>query len=346
MNTAVKWILTFALLLAIVFVAIFGFKAYNKSMYKPVDKNDTSLYEFSISKGSSLSTVASSLYDMNLIKNGSAFKSRVEELGLESEIQSGKFKLSRSMDVDQVITELTKKPETHDDGQAVKLVIPEGFERKLIAERIEELGLGSAQTFMELTEDKGRYEEEFPFLKSLAQGQSLEGFLFPATYELSASEGEESIIKKMLTAFEVRMENNFNQGSYNGLDLNQMITLASIIEREIKIDDERPLASSVFYNRINQGMRLQSCATVQYIIGERKAVLTNEETQIDSPYNTYINEGLPPAPIASPGMKSIMAAINPADTEYLFFVKTGEDGSHSFSKTYEEHLEHKKDMIR
>lgn len=345
MNTAVKWILTFALLLAIVFAAIFGFKAYNKSMYKPVDINDTSLYEFSISKGSSLSTVASSLYDMNLIKNGSAFISRVEELGLESEIQSGKFKLSRSMDVDQVINELTKKPDV-DMASNVKLVIPEGFERKLIAERIEELGLGSSQKFMELTEDKGIYEEEFPFLKTLPQGQSLEGFLFPATYEVSASEGEESLIKRMLTAFEVRMEQNFNQGSYNGLDLNQMITLASIIEREIKIDDERPLASSVFYNRINQGMRLQSCATVQYIIGERKAVLTNEETQIDSPYNTYINEGLPPAPIASPGMKSIMAAINPADTEYLFFVKTGEDGSHSFSKTYEEHLEHKKDMVR
>lgn len=345
MNTAVKWILTFALLLAIVFAAIFGFKAYNKSMYKPVDINDTNLYEFSISKGSSLSTVASSLYDMNLIKNGSAFISRVEELELESEIQSGKFKLSRSMDVDQVINELTKKPEV-DMAGSVKLVIPEGFERKLIAARIEELGLGSAQKFMELSEDKGRYEEEFPFLQSLPQGQSLEGFLFPATYEVSASEGEESIIKRMLTAFEVRMEQNFNQGSYNGLDLNQMITLASIIEREIKIDDERPLASSVFYNRINQGMRLQSCATVQYIIGERKAVLTNEETKIDSPYNTYINEGLPPAPIASPGMKSIMAAINPADTEYLFFVKTGEDGSHSFSKTYEEHLEHKKDMVR
>lgn len=345
MNTAVKWILTFALLLAIVFAAIFGFKAYNKSMYKPVDIDDTNLYEFSISKGSSLSAVASSLYDMNLIKNGSAFISRVEELGLESEIQSGKFKLSRSMDVDQVINELTKKPEV-DMAGSVKLVIPEGFERKLIAARIEELGLGSAQKFMELTEDKGIYEEEFPFLKTLPQGQSLEGFLFPATYEVSASEGEESLIKRMLTAFEVRMEQNFNQGSYNGLDLNQMITLASIIEREIKIDDERPLASSVFYNRINQGMRLQSCATVQYIIGERKAVLTNEETQIDSPYNTYINEGLPPAPIASPGMKSIMAAINPADTEYLFFVKTGEDGSHSFSKTYEEHLEHKKDMIR
>ncbi|WP_099950468.1 endolytic transglycosylase MltG [Ezakiella peruensis] len=345
MNTAVKWILTFALLLAIVFAAIFGFKAYNKSMYKPVDINDTNLYEFSISKGSSLSTVASSLYDMNLIKNGSAFISRVEELGLESEIQSGKFKLSRSMDVDQVINELTKKPEV-DMAGSVKLVIPEGFERKLIAARIEELGLGSSQKFMELTEDKGIYEEEFPFLKTLPQGQSLEGFLFPATYEVSASEGEESLIKRMLTAFDVRMEQNFNQGSYNGLDLNQMITLASIIEREIKIDDERPLASSVFYNRINQGMRLQSCATVQYIIGERKAVLTNEETKIDSPYNTYINEGLPPAPIASPGMKSIMAAINPADTEYLFFVKTGEDGSHSFSKTYEEHLEHKKDMIR
>ena len=123
-----------------------------------------------------------------------------------------------------------------------------------------------------------------------------------------------------------------------------MITLASIIEREIKVDDERPLAASVFYNRIAQGMRLQSCATVQFILGERKAKLTNEETQIDSPYNTYINEGLPPAPIASPGMKSIEAAINPAQTDYLFFVLTGDDGSHTFTSTYEDHLKAKENM--
>lgn len=345
MNTRAKWILTFAILLVIIGIVYFGFKAYTNSMYKPVDPGDKSFIKVNISKGSSLGTVASTLYDMNIIKNGSFFKSKVEEKGLESEIQSGEFNLSRSMTVDEIIDVITQKPEIV-EGETIKLVIPEGFERKLIAERIEEKGLGSAEKFMEVTSDKSLFETEFPFLSTLNDGQSLEGFLFPATYDVTADEGEESIARKMLTAFQVRMENNFNEGNYNGFDLNQMITLASIIEREIKIDDERPIASSVFYNRINQGMNLQSCATVQFILGERKPVLTVEETKIDSPYNTYINQGLPPAPIASPGMKSILAAINPADTDYLFFVKTGEDGSHTFTKTYEEHLNKKKDMIR
>ena len=199
---------------------------------------------------------------------------------------------------------------------------------------------------MDITSDKSKFQAEFPFLSNLNDGQSLEGFLFPATYDVSPQEGEESIVRKMLSAFQARMEKNFNEGSYNGLDLNQMITLASIIEREIKVDDERPIAASVFYNRMNQGMMLQSCATVQFILGERKPVLSVEETKIDSPYNTYINKGLPPTPIASPGMKSILAAINPAQTDYLFFVKTGEDGSHTFTKTFEEHKQMKKDMIR
>lgn len=345
MNTKAKWILTFAILLLVVVGVRFGFKAYTNSMYKAVDSNDKSIIKVNISKGSSLGTVASTLYDMNIIKNGSFFKKKVEERGLEKEIQTGDFDLSRSMSVDEIIDVITQKPVVV-EGETIKLVIPEGFERKLIAERIEEKGLGNAETFMELSADKSRYEAEFPFLASLDEGQSLEGFLFPATYDILATEGEESIIKKMLTAFQNRMENHFNEGNYNGLDLNKMITLASIIEREIKIDEERTLASSVFYNRINQGMMLQSCATVQFILGERKPVLTVEETKIDSPYNTYINKGLPPTPIASPGMKSILAAINPAETDYLFFVKTGEDGSHTFTRTYEEHLNKKKDMIR
>ncbi len=123
------------------------------------------------------------------------------------------------------------------------------------------------------------------------------------------------------------------------MSLNEVVTLASIIEREAKRDDERDLISGVFHNRLRINMPLQSCATVQYILGERKEVLTNEDTKIDSIYNTYIHTGLPPTPIASPGEKSLIAAINPADVEYLFF-RAKEDGSggHTFSVTYEEHL--------
>lgn len=122
------------------------------------------------------------------------------------------------------------------------------------------------------------------------------------------------------------------------LSLNEVITLASIVEREGKVDSERPIMSAVFHNRIDQNMYLQSCATVQYILGERKEVLTNADTRIPSPYNTYINEGLPPGPIASPGEASLVAAVNPADVDYLFFVLTGSDGTHTFTKTYQEHL--------
>ena len=123
------------------------------------------------------------------------------------------------------------------------------------------------------------------------------------------------------------------------LSLNEVVTLASIIEREGKREDERELISAVFHNRLEQGMLLQSCATVQYVLGERKEVLTNKDIQIESEYNTYIHQGLPPTPIASPGESSLIAAVKPAEEDYLYF-RTKEDGTgaHTFSKTYKEHL--------
>ena len=124
------------------------------------------------------------------------------------------------------------------------------------------------------------------------------------------------------------------------LSLNQVVTLASIIEREGMLDEERPIISGVFHNRIKINMPLESCATVQFLLGERKENLTYDDLEISSPYNTYRNGGLPPGPIASPGIKSIMAAVNPADVDYLFFVSNG-DGSHTFSVKYEDHIDAK-----
>jgi UPF0755 protein len=125
-----------------------------------------------------------------------------------------------------------------------------------------------------------------------------------------------------------------------GLTVREVITMASIVEREARVHDERPIVAGVFYNRIQTKMALQSCATVQYILGERKEVLSNADIAIDNPYNTYKYPGLPPAPIASPGELSIKAALYPADTEYFYFVTTNlGDGSHYFSKTYDEHLQ-------
>ena len=153
---------------------------------------------------------------------------------------------------------------------------------------------------------------------------------------------EEEIISKMLGEFERIYEEDIKIAmEAMNLSLNETVILASIVEREGKVDEERPLMSAVFHNRIDQGMMLQSCATVQFILGERKEVLTNKDTSTPSPYNTYIHQGLPPAPIASPGKASLIAAVNPADVDYLFFVLTGKDGTHTFTKTYDEHLKAK-----
>lgn len=343
MNNKAKTIISLLVLLLIVGGGYYLYRSFFGGMYEPVDKNDTSEVTIEIPSGSSLGKVASILYDNNLIKNGTFFKSRVQKLGKETEIKTGEFTLSRSMSADEIIGVITSE-KSEDVVETTKLVIPEGFERKLIAERIEEKGLGSKEAFLNATASAADYIADFPWLQKLNEGESLEGYLFPATYDIPSGATEVDITKQMLKAFQDRMGEYLDRDDFNGLSFTKMITLASIIEREIKVDDERPLAASVFYNRIAQGMRLQSCATVQFILGERKAKLTNEETQIDSPYNTYINEGLPPAPIASPGMKSIEAAINPAQTDYLFFVLTGDDGSHTFTSTYEDHLKAKENM--
>lgn len=343
MTKNAKTIISILVILLIVGGGYFLYRTFFGGMYEPIDKNDTSKIMIEIPQGSSLGQVASTLYDNNLIKNGTFFKSRVQKLGKETEIKSGEFELSRSMSTDEIIAEITSENEGP-KVETVKLVIPEGFERKLMAKRIEELGLGTSDGFMSATESVDPYINDFPWLQKLNPGETLEGYLFPATYDVPVGSSEADITKMMLQAFQDRMGDYLNRDDYNGLSFTQMVTLASIIEREIKVDEERPLASSVFYNRINQGMRLQSCATVQFILGERKTKLTNEEINIDSPYNTYINDGLPPSPIASPGLKSIEAAISPAETDYLFFVLTGEDGSHTFTAKYEDHLKAKENM--
>lgn len=343
MSRAVKITISLVVLTLILGGAFYLYNNFTKGVYNPVDKNDNTSIEVSIPEGSSLGKVASILYDKGLIKNGTFFKSRVQKLGKDTEIKTGDFELSKSMSMDEIIEKITANQEVA-QGAFVKLVIPEGFERKLIAERIEEKGLGSKDDFMAATADKSAYEGEFQWLSKLDSGDTLEGYLFPATYDIPENETVEDITRRMLRAFQDRMGDYLERDDFNGLTFKQMITMASIVEREIKVDDERPLAASVFYNRINQGMRLQSCATVQFILGERKPNLSNEDISIDSPYNTYTNAGLPPSPIASPGMKSIDAVINPAKTDYLFFVLTGDDGSHTFTSTYEEHLKAKENM--
>lgn len=229
-------------------------------------------------------------------------------------------KLSSAPDVPSVITK--------------KIVIPEGFELRQIGELLEKEGIVSVSTFLSEAQN-GTFD--YDFVRAIPKRENrLEGYLYPETYIISQEESAHSIIDLMLKTFNERVVPVYEQsGTEKSLD--EIIILASMIEREAANDEERPLVASVFTNRIKIGQKLESCATVQYILGERKDVLSLDDIAIESPYNTYKNAGLPIGPIAMPGIKSIEAAINPAETDYLYFVAEEDGSGNRFSKSFSEH---------
>lgn len=324
-------IIVFAILLG-AFLA----RSYYKEALRPMDADNPIDVQVVIPASSSTTKIADILYENGLIKNQFIFKYQVKTKGSGGSLKAGEYSLSTGMNLEDIIDSLVKGGKSRN---TVRFTIPEGYELIQMAEKLSKEGIVDKDRFLQLTSDKGNFEEDYTFLKELDDKQGLEGFLFPSTYEIFVGSTEEEIIGKMLYEFEKVYEKDVAPRLKDlNLTLNEAVTLASIVEREGKVDKERPLMSAVFHNRIQKGMMLQSCATVQYILGERKEVLSTADTRIESPYNTYIHEGLPPAPIASPGEASLIAAVNPADVDYLFFVLTGEDGTHTFTKTYEEHL--------
>ena len=322
--------------LLIIIILIIAGRSYYKNGFLAVNIDDPKEVNIEVPEGSSSTKIADILLDNGLIKNKYIFKIALRETEAGGKLRAGNYLLNTGMDVYDIIDELVKGAKNEN---VVQFTIPEGYEIRQIADKLSEEGLVNKDKFLELASDKKNFQDKYLFLKELEEGQGLEGFLFPSTYEVYKDATEEEIIDKMLSLFNKVYEENVkkNMGEYD-FDLNQIVSLASIIEREAKLDEERELISAVFHNRLEQGMLLQSCATVQYALGERKEHLTDQDTRIQSDFNTYIHEGLPPAPIASPGKESLIAAVNPAHVDYLYF-RTREDGTggHTFSKTFEEH---------
>ena len=221
-------------------------------------------------------------------------------------------------------------------NETVSVLIPEGFEAWQIADKLEAEGIADSEKFLKEL-DEGEFD--FGFIKDISRKENrLEGYLFPATYELFVGESEHDIICRMLAAFEARIVPLYEQ-SGTKYSLDEIVTMASLVEREAANDSERDKVASVFYNRLEKGMTLGSCATVQYIIKERKDVLSNSDIKIKSDYNTYINKGLPVGPIASPGEASVRAALYPADTDYLYFAARADGSENVFTRTNAEHLQ-------
>jgi len=243
----------------------------------------------------------------------------------------GTFDIPRGLRLDLLIGYLSKaKPKT------VWVTIPEGFNSREIAEKLSASGVISSDKFLESLnrEIKGNYPS---FVKP-----PYEGFLFPDTYEFFLDSPPEMVIKKFLDRFVEVLPKDFEGKAKNlGLTPREAIILASLIEKEAKVDNERPIIAQVLLKRLKIGMKLQCDATVQYALGRYKPVLSYKDLEVDSPYNTYLHYGLPPGPICNPGLSSIISAVNPANTDYLFYF-TKDNGVHIFSKTYDEHLARQK----
>ena len=288
-----------------------------------------------IASGTAFVYVSQQLADAGVIRAPFLFRVYAKWKGEGNEIQAGVHTFTKPMRYWDVLAEL-KAPANSKDS--VTVTIPEGYEVHQIADALDSAGVCDRDAFMECVKNT---TFDYPFLKDLPERDiPLEGYLFPDTYQFDPNTPPDDCIRTMLNQFEKKVytEENRKRAEEMGYSFDEIITMSSIVEREAAGDIDRSKVASVFYNRLNSDYRyLESCATIQYVLGERKPKLSYEDTQINSPYNTYIHQGLPIGPIASPGLESIEAALYPADTDYKYFV-VGKDGQHVFSKTYEEHL--------
>ncbi|OPZ74838.1 MAG: putative aminodeoxychorismate lyase [Firmicutes bacterium ADurb.Bin456] len=281
---------------------------------------------------STATQVGQLLKDRELIRSPFIFVLYARWKNLDGSLKAGEYLLSNGLTTPQMLNELV-------DGRlaAVTITVPEGFTLNQVAELLEAKGLGGKEEFLSVAA-----REDFPskILESRPKDERrLEGYLFPDTYQVTRGENVRFIIDLMLKRFEREIEdlNYPARAKKAGLTLHEAVTLASLVEREAKIDAERPLISGVIHNRMKKAMLLQIDATVQYALGANKPQVYYKDLEVDSPYNTYRNNGLPPGPIAMPGRSSLLAAVEPAETVYLYYVARP-DGSHAFATNYADHM--------
>lgn len=283
-----------------------------------------------VKPGTTASEISDRLMQLGVIDSRLRFWWLMKLQGDASKFKTGTYVFTPHMDEQAVLDKLVAG-----DTTVVKFTIPEGFGIKEIAKRLADEGLVDEQEFLAEAKDFAPYDymKKRPNVRYAA-----EGYLFPDTYVIHSDVSAEGIMKMMAEDFDTRLTPALRQqAAAKGLSIHDLITLASLVEKEARYDEDRPIIAQVFFKRLQMGMPLQSDTTLQYLMAGPKEDVSIEDTKIDSPYNTYQHEGLPPGPIASPGMKSILAVLNPANTDYLYFVADRQGHNH-YSQTYDEHL--------
>ena len=361
-EVAAKRIASTVVIIALLALAITGYAGYSyvKSSLSPIDPNATSVVQVEIPEGSSTKEIGNILVQNKLIKNATIFN-YYSKLKSYNNFQSGYYNLSQSMSVDELAKALQESGTAEPvDPIAGKVLVVEGYTLEQIAQAVtdnvytkdteDQTGF-SSDAFLETVKNPdfinqmvAKYPTLFASLPAADSGvkYQLEGYLFPATYDYTEDTTIEELIEKMIAATDANLQAYYGQISSMGLTVNQLLTLASLVEKEGATDVDRRNIASVFYNRLNIDMPLQSNIAILYAMGKlgQETTLAEDaaiDTNIDSPYNIYLHTGLMPGPVDSPSLAAIQATLNPSDTDYYYFVADVTTGTVYYSATIEEH---------
>ncbi len=319
------------ILTVIIAGCVFGFWYVNAQMYSSLSQKISASVIFTVSKGDSASDIAQNLMNQGFIKDEFIFRLHVWEKNLRK-LQAGKYAVSPNMTPAHIADMM-------ENGQVyynyVKVTIPEGFTVSDIQERLVKANFLDTSEKDISTFVVGDFSKRYDFLANIPANTKLEGYLFPDTYQFERGVSSEFVIQKMLDTFGQKLSLVLRQEAVNqGKSIHDIIIMASIIEREVRTGDDMKTVSGILWKRMRIGMPLQADATVSYVVG--KQVLSFDDLKIDSPYNTYRNKGLPIGPISNPGLQAIQAALEPIDSDYLFYLSKP-DGTTVFSRTLKEH---------
>lgn len=326
-----------SILLVIFVLVVFAGSVFVYFVYWPffADKNDPPVV-VTVRWGASFGAVAKELHERGVVRSAEQLTLTAKLFKKTQKLRVGRFTLKKGSSNQAALWALLKGPQTF-----INLTLPDGYDSRRYAGLIQKYLEIDSSRVMTLVNDPA-------FLTSLGiDAPSLEGYLYPETYRLTYGLRVEKLLQLIVQQFKAQVPDSLRRGTHAGLSFHQTLTLASIIEGEAMMDDEMPIISSVYHNRLKLGMRLQADPTIQYILPDGPRRLLKRDLAVNSPYNTYLNSGLPPTPINNPSRKAILAALHPADTDFLFFVAIG-NGRHTFSQSYQQHLTAKRsfDQVR
>lgn len=300
----------------------------------PLRKSSISL---TIPPGMRSGEIATLLKSFSLIRSALVFRFWVGFYGVGSRLRPGNYEFHGAETIDSLLQSLLEGRE-----ERVRVTIPEGWTLPMIANGVERAGICSASAFLPAISSPELLGKVFVGWPALP---SAEGLAFPETYTFSKGVQPQVVAETMLQKGRDMAEREVGRSGKNGLTIYQACVLASLVEREGKRKDELPLIASVFLNRLKQGMRLESCATVQYVLPTHKDRLTFDDLKIESPFNTYLKSGLPPTPISNFGRAALAAVASPAESDYLFFVSNASDG-HRFATSLSEHERYRRQFFK